>query len=232
MNGKPKFDTTYQVETPENVDLIGKAAGPVVRICAYLIDFAIRSLVVTVFVVTMLILGQAGIGIFFIVTFLLEWFYPIFFELVNNGQTPGKKIFGITVVHEDQTPINFSSSLTRNLLRAADFLPSFYVFGLVTMVSNDKFKRLGDLAAGTIVIYQEKNSKKLNIPKVQSQMPTISLSLDDQVAIINFTQRHEELSLQRKIELANILSPITKKKENSGVEFIQGMGCWLLGDKK
>ena len=232
MNGYQKLDTTYQVETPENVDLTGKAAGPVIRICAYLIDLGIRFLLIAGIGILSLIFGNFGIGIFLITTFLLEWFYPIVFELFNKGQTPGKKIFGIAVVNENQTPVGFSASFIRNLLRAADFLPMFYLLGLISMTSNTRFKRLGDLAASTVVIYKDSQANNLNLPNVSSQIPPTDLSLEDQIAVINFTQRHEQLSLQRKIELAEILTPLTQKNGEPGVSFIQGMGCWLLGDKK
>ena len=232
MGGATKFDTSFQVETPENIDLTGIVAGPVPRICAYAIDLAIRSIVLFVIIIIALFMGKSGFGLFLVASFLMEWFYPIFFEVFKRGQTPGKKIMGLVVVNENQTPVSFNASFVRNLMRAADFLPFLNMAGIITMSLNKKFRRLGDIAAGTIVIYADKENQILSLPDVTTKMPPIPLSLDDQVALINFTQRHSQLSEQRKIELANILEPITDKKNLDGVKFLQGVGCWLLGDKR
>ena len=71
-----------------------------------------------------------------------------------SGQTPGKRLFGLAVLNDDGTPVRWPGALTRNLLRAVDFLPFLYGVGLIAMLLNRDFKRLGDLAAGTVVVYQ------------------------------------------------------------------------------
>ena len=80
------------VETPEGIDLNAVLAGPVSRILAYLTDISIRSMVLMVLFPLSLLIGKAGMGIFLLITFLLEWFYPVIFEVYFKGQTPGKKI--------------------------------------------------------------------------------------------------------------------------------------------
>ncbi len=227
------LDTSYQVETPEAIDLTAQLAGPVPRILAYLIDFMIRSAVQTGVLVVMAFAGIAGFGIFLIVVFVLEWFYPVLFEVLRNGQTPGKKYLQIAVVNDDLTPVTWSTSVIRNLLRAADFLPSAYVLGLIVMCSSRNFQRLGDLAAGSIVIHKRKPDTSLTaLPDAPAVPPPVALSLEDQVAVTGFVQRHGQLSQGRQQELADILSNITGKEGEEAVKNVQGMGNWLLGNRK
>ena len=227
------LDTNYQVETPEAIDLTAQVAGPVPRILAYLIDFLIRSVVQGAVLIVLAFAGVAGFGIFLIVVFVLEWFYPVLFEVFKNGQTPGKKYLQIAVVNDDLTPVTWSTSIIRNLLRAADFLPASYVLGLSVMCSTKNFQRLGDLAAGSIVIH--KRSLDLGssaLPDAPAVPPPIALSREDQVAVTGFVQRHSQLSLGRQMELAEILSDITEKDGEAAVKEVQGMGNWLLGNRK
>ncbi len=89
---------------------------------------------------------------FFVVLQLaLEWGYFIFFELTTGGRSPGKALLGLRVLRDGGEPVDLRASLMRNLLRAVDALPVNYVVGLVAMVLSPEGKRLGDLAAGTVV---------------------------------------------------------------------------------
>lgn len=228
-----RLDTRHSVETPEAIDLDAQLSGPVSRILAFAIDVFIRQFVLLIILLFLAIAGRAGLGMYMVLAFLGEWFYPVFFEVLRNGQTPGKKWMSIAVVNDDLTPVSWSNSITRNLLRFADFLPMTYLFGIVAMCSNDRFQRLGDMAAGTIVIHRPtKNSVDLALPQVPSEAPPIPVSLDDQVAFTGFSQRSATLSDQRKEELADILEPITQRRGNKAVEYIQGVGNWLLGDRR
>jgi len=224
------IDTRYRVETPEGIDLQAQLAGPVPRGLAFLIDFSIRA---GIYIAGAIVLGLFGWGQGFLLVllFLLEWFYPVVFEVLMRGQTPGKQMLGLVVVNDDLTPVNWNTSILRNLLRAADILPFFYLAGLVSMLINSQFRRLGDLAAGTLVIHKERSHHKRSLPNATPQAPAAPLELDDQIAIINFTERHDQLSDSRQQELANILKPIHGRENSDAVHYLQGVGRWLLGDK-
>ena len=86
--------------------------------------------------------------------FLLIWGYHIFFEFLWNGQTPGKRVAGIRVLTTRGEPVTFVHVLVRNLLRIVDFLPSSYMLGAVCILVTRRSQRLGDLAAGTIVVHE------------------------------------------------------------------------------
>jgi len=186
---------------------------------ALLIDILIRQVLVAAAGAGLALAGQLGMGIFLIVVFLGEWFYPVFFEVLGEGQTPGKKSMGLRVVNSDGTPIGWSASVIRNLLRFADFLPFFYVAGLVSMLCSTRFQRLGDLAAGTLVINlrDADPAASARAREVRGTRPA-RVPLDDreQRAILSFGERSAELSSQRVEELADLLAPLTGSRGARG----------------
>jgi uncharacterized RDD family membrane protein YckC len=91
-------------------------------------------------------------GIVVLLTFSVAWSYFILLEWLGNGQTIGKRIFGLRVIADDGAPAGFTAVLVRNLVRMVDFLPGFYGFGLLAIVVSSRSQRLGDLAAGTFVV--------------------------------------------------------------------------------
>lgn len=226
-----KYDLSYSFETPEGVDLHVELAGPVVRFLAFTIDFFIRIafLIVLRIVLSILGLGNVGTAFWLLIAFLLEWLYPVFFEMFRHGATPGKKSMGIMVINDDLTPVNLASSLTRNLLRAADFLPFCYAFGLISMTLHSKFQRLGDIAAGTLVIHQTPQQLRPTIPDVSPVAPPFELNADEQAAIVEFALRHNELSESRQQELAGILEAPMHKNSQTILGYLKGIGAWLLG---
>ncbi|MBA4503354.1 RDD family protein [Marinobacterium marinum] len=225
------LDNHCSVETPEGIEFVQAMAGPVPRILAYLIDLAWRGLVYAGLGMMLPLMGGLGMGLFLILTFLLEWFYPVFFEVFRHGQTPGKKALGLKVVNEDFTPIGWGASVVRNLLRAADFLPLFYVAGIVSMVVSGRFQRLGDLAAGSLVVHVDKQPKVVVDESIKPIMPRQVLSRAERQGIIGLTERSMSISQPRQEELAQLLEPVTGVSGAAGLEHLKGVGAWLLGRK-
>ncbi len=95
---------------------------------------------------------QWAVAITTLVIFLLNWGYFTLFEAFWNGLTPGKRVAGIRVIQRSGRPIGFFESLARNLVRYVDQLPFFYAVGVITMFVTRQHQRLGDLAAGTLVV--------------------------------------------------------------------------------
>lgn len=225
------IQTQLEVETPESIDLQATPAGVGPRAIAYSIDFLIRIVAQIILGIIFALAGMAGIGIWLVCAFLLEWFYPVFFEVLKKGQTPGKKQMGIAVVNDDLTPIAWGTSIVRNLLRFADLLPAFFFFGLVSILLTKKYQRLGDLVAGTLVVYRRAEKSHGALPSYQAHPPPIALDREDQVAIIEFTQRHDQISEERQQELANILAPMLPVEGEHRVKYLRGIGSWLLGGR-
>ena len=211
------LDTRQSLETPEGALLPLTPAGFGVRVLAQLLDIMIRYGIITVIFIVLSLLGRMGTGLALILTFLLEWFYPVFFEVSRQGRTPGKKWMGIRVVNDDGTPITFGPSLLRNLLRFVDFLPMLYLTGIITSLCNRQFKRLGDLAAGSMVIYEAPPTKEPSF-EVRGQLPVpADFSTDEQRALLAFAERSKYLSAERQRELATILLPVIVTS-NTGVQ--------------
>lgn len=224
------LDNYYKVETPEGIELPLYPAGIVVRTLAFLIDFSIRALVyLSVLIIPQFISLPLNAGIILIILFLLEWFYPVVFELLNNGATPGKQYLGIKVINEDGTPVNLRNSLIRNLMRAADFLPLFYITGIITMACTASFRRLGDLAAGTLVVYgQQVQSGSVSGEEGVRKIP-IRLEIDEQKALVAFAERGGTLSEDRRQELAGLLKNVLVPESEDPVKAIRQMANGLIG---
>lgn len=219
-------DTRRYYETPEGIALEMRLAGPVVRACAWAIDFAIRCALYLGLTLTLAFLGGLGLAVALIGFFLIEWFYPVLFE-VHSGMTPGKKAMGLWVIQDNGTPIDWSASLVRNLLRAADFLPLFYGFGLICMLINRDFKRLGDLAAGTLVVYRETQSQRLDLPQAEPLPPPRPLTLEEQQTLLAFAERSQRLSAERREELAGLLAPWIRPGFASPEQGLYAYARWL-----
>lgn len=226
------LDTRFSVETPEGVDLSLAVAGPAPRALAWAIDSFLRLIGYGVLAIFLAALGGAGQGIFLIVLFLGEWFYPVLFEVKGRGATPGKRALGLVVLHDDGTPVGWSAALIRNLLRFADFLPLAYGFGLASMLVDRRFRRLGDLAAGTLVVHREPREASLaQLRPVAALAPPVPLVPEEQRAIVDFARRRSSWTDDRAAELANAATPLTKATGSLGVARLEAMAAWFLGSR-
>jgi len=203
------LDTTRAVATPEGIELTLRLAGPAPRACAWLIDFLLRIAILVVTGSVLGALGSFGWGLMLILVFLLEWLAPAAFEVWAGGSTPGKKALGIMVLHADGTPVGWPAALVRNLIRFVDFLPVLYGFGLIAMLVDRDFRRLGDIAAGTVVVYRDAARQRLAIPSARPLPATRPLDLAEQRAILDFAERAATLSPERAAEIAELASAVT-----------------------
>lgn len=226
------LDTTVEVETPEHVRFRYQIAGPGRRAAAYLIDLIVRGLVVLALAIVVGLGFASGlwdvsgfeIGALLVVYFALEWGYYVVSELLMNGASLGKRALRLRVVQGDGLPITFTDSFLRNLVRAADLLPSFYAFGLISMMLDSRFRRLGDLVAGTIVVHEPSTTLRALRGVVRSTPgasqaeaavlqeaanlpPRAVLSRDERQALALFARRRPMLSPQRAEELAELVAP-------------------------
>ena len=203
------LDTTRRVATPEGIELTLHLAGPVPRAMAWAIDLAIRVAIVLAVMFGALQFGRAGWGLVLLTAFFVEWLLPAWLETAWHGQTPGKRAMRLAVLNDDGTPVRWPAALTRNLLRAVDFLPFLYGAGLVSMLASRDFKRLGDLAAGTVVVYQpEKTVAVKSIPDSAAIAPPVALDLEEQRAVLDLAERSASLTQERFEELAELPTPL------------------------
>lgn len=153
----------------------------------------------------------------------------VLFELLNQGSSPGKQIMGLRVIQDDGTPIGWSASLIRNLLRVVDLLPFGYFLGAISCLQHPHFKRLGDLAAGTLVVYRERPLVRPQVPQAPALRLPFLLALSEQRAILGFAERQTELSPERVQELAAILATPLQVSPAHAVEQLNGLARGLLG---
>ena len=227
------LDTTRRVATPEGIELTLHLAGPVPRAMAWAIDLAIRLGIVLAVTTVALQFGEAGWGVVLLTLFFVEWLLPAWLEAWWRGQTPGKRAMRLAVLNDDGTPVRWPGALTRNLLRAVDFLPFLYGTGLIAMLLNRDFKRLGDLAAGTVVVYQpEKPEPKKALPEAAPVAPPVALKLDEQRAVLDLAERSASLTEERLQELAELPTPLVGALQGSrAATRLLGIANYLAGAK-
>lgn len=224
------LDTTRTVPTPEGIELSLRLAGPLIRSLAWLIDLAIRLGVFMTLAQVLAFLSEFGAGVFLICWFIIDWFYPVLFEVYWHGATPGKRACHLAVLHDDGSPVGWGASFARNLIRIVDFLPFCYGFGLVAMLFNRDFKRLGDLAAGTVVVYVDQQKTAAKIPPAPAVPAPLPLKLAEQRAVIDFAQRQPTLTAERTAEIAEFATPLVgdARGHTASVRLIQ-IANFLLG---
>lgn len=225
----PPLDTRYQVETPEGIDLPLRPAGLMVRSLAFGIDLGIRGAILGVLFLVLAFLGQLGMGLGSLLLFAVSWWYMVLFEVLHQGRSPGKQWMGLRVIHDDGTPIGWSASLLRNLLRFVDLLPFGYCFGAISCLQHPTFKRLGDIAAGTLVVYSERPLARPQLPDAQPRRSPIPLNLGEQRALLAFAERQAELSPARVNELAALLAQPLRISAPKAVSELNGIARGLLG---
>lgn len=237
-------DDRLNIDTPENVTFGYRVAGIGSRFLAALVD---TILIVVLIVLTYLLLGLLilileqtnllrlanlfgderqvigwlGVGAG-LLAFGFLWGYYILFELLWNGQSPGKRWVGLRVIRTDGAPITLVESIVRNLVRLIDFLPAYYGIGVVTMFIHSQSRRLGDLAAGTLVVHDRaaitldslapKSAAPALAPANGVTWPIERLSNQDLSLAEEFVRRREQLA--NRASLASQVARALARKMN------------------
>jgi len=229
LGGRLMLDTVREVHTPEGVALRLPAAGPVPRAFAWLIDFAIRFALVIVASMFLAFLGRFGMGVYLVFLFLVVWGYPVAFEALWNGQTPGKRAMSLRVVAAGGAPVGWMAAFVRNLMRTVDMLPFGYAFGLASSLVDPWGRRLGDVVARTLVVHAPRTREGAHSPVNAVHVPAVPLLPGEQAAVIAFAERANMVTPQRQQELAGIAAPVTGAQGDAGVVRLFGIANWLLG---
>jgi uncharacterized RDD family membrane protein YckC len=207
------------IETPEQTSLEFPLAGigsrflavaldTLLQIAFYIVLGLIAALVAT-FGVSENLGKQWGIAILIFIAFTVQFGYFALFEALWNGQTPGKRWTHLRVIQDSGRPINAYDSILRNLLRIVDTLPSLYAIGIVTMLISRENKRVGDYAAGTVVILEKPLQGVGSIWSVAAPLgqalpavPSVQLSLDELQLVETFFERRMNLDPEVRRSMA------------------------------
>lgn len=196
------------IVTPEAVSLDVDTAGLGSRGIAQIVDSLIQiGLLLGFFLIAggFGLEGSAGAAVVLLGVFVVFWGYFIVFEGLWGGQTPGKRAQRIRVVRSDGQPVGWTEVIVRNLLRIVDVLPAYYIVGAVSVLVTRRSQRLGDLAAGTIVVHERRVAAPA--PFVVAPLPPVAVDgaapdLPFDAAAV--TEAHYDLArafLQRRNEL-------------------------------
>jgi len=235
------FDTSLKAITPEGVEFVLSPVGFPVRTLAYAIDATIQWTILIILYIVFSILKHAfGIWIFYLMYFLIDWFYHVFFDIFFRGQSPGKRMMGIRVIRNDGSPIDPSSSLLRNLMRFADSFFCLFSIAFISIAASPGFRRIGDWAGGTLVVYSSiaknspRSSLKALLEKYDPVNPARPLSQNEKQAILNFARRYPLLGEARANEIAGLYVPYLKNDDtvfnNSDSAYLIGIARKLSGE--
>ncbi len=225
-----EFEDRLTIATPEGVDLELTLAGVGSRFTSALLDYLIQ-LVILIALALVLGLGvglkanQSGYAtaIWVVLGFLLFVGYDIAFEVLASGRTPGKRLNGLRVVLENGGPITFPASAVRNVLRVIDLLPGTYLVGIVSILVSSRNQRLGDHAAGTLVVRERKMlAPDLVLRSYRGDVhapawDTSAIRADELTAVRAFLARRDSLTADARAQLALALASRLRPKLGGGV---------------
>ncbi len=216
------MDRTLDVRTPESIAFSYDLAGLGSRALALIVDQLIQ-IVVLVAIFTGFVLAaphlpagrhesgisqkfaeSTAIAIVIGILFVVLFGYFIIFEAAWNGQTPGKKLLGLRVVRDGGYPIDFGASVIRNLIRVGEQIVGYYLLAAISMLLSPENKRIGDIAAGTIVVRETRLSQPRSLARRSepAYQPTAYLDGEERALIKRFVERRDALTPDRRRDLA------------------------------
>jgi uncharacterized RDD family membrane protein YckC len=225
----------YRIETPEQIEVEFELAGLGSRFCAAAIDALLMVAAIAALGLIALLLGGSylamvhdrvgprGEGLarmpIWVLSLLVALLltipfggYFIVFELVMRGQTPGKRAMRLRAIRDDGTPMAATDVLVRNLVRVIDFLPALYGVGVVVMFFHPLSKRLGDIAAGTVVVkegeldYRAQADKKYRLRPAVDVVANPRLTPEERRLLVGFLRRRDELLPEARQRIAKQLA--------------------------
>jgi|HubBroStandDraft_4_1064222.scaffolds.fasta_scaffold00015_71 uncharacterized RDD family membrane protein YckC len=218
------MDRTLEVRTPESIAFHYELAGLGSRFLAVMVDQAIQILIIAAIFAGLILAGSRlqaarhgpsaisdqlatslAIALIVSIVFVVFFGYFIVFEAAWNGQTPGKKLLGLRVVRDGGYPVDFGASLIRNLIRVGEWIVGYYILAAISALISPENKRLGDLAAGTIVV----RDARLAVPRdlvrrgeEPAYSPTVYLTGEERGLVKRFLERRDALQRSRRSEIA------------------------------
>lgn len=208
------------LESGQGLELQLTVAGVGARSYAFIIDWHIRFVLAFAWFMAVILIsdfgnnwlfGEGGLfdgdewGWFTLLISLppmiIYFLYHPILEILMNGQTPGKRITGVRIVRQNGMPAGVAQHLIRNIFRLIDSMPAFYCFGLVVCFLNSQHLRIGDLAAGTVLVYVDHNTKS-EMAELESVLEDSKLSLEQNQLLHELIQRWPKLDNQNRRSIA------------------------------
>ena len=203
-----RYEDVISIDTPEGVPLELTLAGVGSRFLAAIVDSAIQFATILLILVIVSALGASGTvtaaGI--VLSFLVFFGYDILFEVKSSGRTPGKRLTGLRVVRASGAPVTFTISAVRNLLRLVDLLPGMYFVGIISVLATKQNQRLGDLAAGTLVVRE----RRVPLPAARPAPPDFAAADRYAAWDVSAVTSYELVTVRRYLERRWHLDPAAR----------------------
>ncbi len=215
------MDRTLSVQTPESIAFSYELAGLGSRFLAVVIDLLIQGAIFVAIIWGIALLGagqppervvtaastKMAVSIlyaFFITLIFIVFFaYFIVFEAFWNGRTPGKKLMGLRVVRDGGYPLDFTSAAIRNLIRVGEVVLGFYAISAIACIASAENKRLGDMAAGTIVVRDSPIASLATLVAESEEAPRSTMLTEKEHSIIDlFVARRKSLAPSVRAQIA------------------------------
>jgi uncharacterized RDD family membrane protein YckC len=243
----------HEVITTEKVPFSYRVAGIGSRFIAWLFDAQMIMLLVFAGLMFTSTLDRfrpgLGSAVFLIWNFVLMWGYFLLFEWLWLGQTPGKRVLGIRVIRTEGTSISFFHAAARNLVRVVDSLPWWlmivpgYGISFCIMACNPKQRRLGDWAAGTLVVHVERKAKPIQavheggaeasgVSEALVRQRLGQLSREQKQTLLDLCLRRDQLRISDRAQLFHALAEyfqrqmdLAPEKHQSDEKFVVGLAA-------
>jgi uncharacterized RDD family membrane protein YckC len=214
-----EYEDRLRIATPEGVDVELTLAGIGSRFIAAILDLMVQGAVLLAAAIALGVIGGDGSGLavalFSIVFFLVFFGYDVLFEVRSRGRTLGKRWTGLRVVRTGGRPVTFVPSCVRNVMRLVDILPALYGIGVITIFITARNQRVGDLAAGTLIVRERPGGVHAHsaptdltvavAPGSQDGWDVSAVSARDVGTVRQFLGRRAELDAGPRAELAGEL---------------------------
>lgn len=223
------------ITTPEHVPIRLEPAGAGSRFLAIIADTVIVIAISSAIgaVLATFLSGGVASAIGLTLTFVLTWGWHVWFETRHQGRTPGKRLMKIRVIDARGLPVSLHQSLVRNITRVLDFVPAFYGFGAIAVLSTPARRRLGDLVADTLVVRDaqpllprgalggERRHNSLRTPRVQ-RLARHRIGLEEREFLLTLCLRADRLSAEARYDLMEEVAAEYRKKLEAEEEQISG----------
>lgn len=217
------------IRTPEQVEIELKLAGVGSRFVGIAIDTLIQFVLLLIVWLSVFVtqpsltsknfldfIRSGFAALLIVLTFLITFGYFIFFETIWSGQTPGKKFAKIKVLKDNGEPVSFIDVLIRNIFRIVDFLPFYYMIGIISILASNKAKRIGDIAAKTVVVLLKEESAHplfLEVNVEGANFVDVSLLGEEEYNLArNFLIRRKNIKGEHRGRVAKKVAKVLYKK--------------------
>lgn len=224
-----EYEDRVRIATPEGVELDLGLAGIGSRLAARILDVLIQTAIVLVILLAVGFTAGDGetsdavaIVLMVVLVFGIFWGYNVAFETFNSGRTPGKMALGLRVVGDQGEPETFSASAVRNLLRLVDELMTAFLAGTISIIASSENQRLGDMAAGTLVVKERTTAAKTFEPaatfasieklEIARHWDLSAITPEERVAVRRFLERRFAIDPRARAELAHQIAAHLRPK--------------------